>query len=137
MWRVAVFEEIDALPGPEIAAALVDGDGQRRRGQRGAHVGGHVVGPLARVHEERIAVGDQAIEEGVEVAPDVRVRVLVDDERGAGVVHEDAGEALFHSRAAHDPLDVGGDLGGPTTTSADLEDPTMHHSAPIFIHMAL
>src|SRR5262245_49647175 len=45
----AVLEDVEALPGSERHAAVRDGDGDAGLGERGANVGGHIVGPFGGV----------------------------------------------------------------------------------------
>jgi hypothetical protein len=53
----------------------------------------HVVGPFGVVLEQRVAVRDQPRQEPLEVAAHGRVGVFRDEQRGAGVVHEDVRQA--------------------------------------------
>src|SRR5688572_8728832 len=63
----AVLEQIDALPGAEREAAADQGDGELDLGQRGAEVGGHVVGPLVVMGVGVRILGRDAGEIGLEV----------------------------------------------------------------------
>ncbi|MDT4883857.1 hypothetical protein FQZ97_1199390 [compost metagenome] len=47
---VAVYEQIEALPGAERHAAGIDGDADRDLRQRRLDVRGHIVRPFLRVH---------------------------------------------------------------------------------------
>jgi hypothetical protein len=89
MGRSAVFPEEEALPGPEVAPGVLDGDRYGSQRQDGADVGRHVVRPFVGVVEKGIAVGDEPLGEPLQVAPDVGRGVLADDQRGAGVVDKD------------------------------------------------
>ena len=61
-------------------------------------MGRHVVGALERVREVVGAVGHRAVEPGGEVAPHVGRGVLVEGQRGRGVLHEDVGDAHAAAR---------------------------------------
>src|SRR5688572_28311314 len=100
--RGAMLEDVHRLPGPERELAVDDRDRELRRGERGADVGGHVVGPLGGVAIEALVLGHELPEERVEVAEHVRVGVLLHDERGRGVPNED-GEKPGRHLLAVDP----------------------------------
>ena len=56
MRPVAVFEQVEALPGAEHGPAAGNRNAERNLGQRRLDVGGHVVRAFGRVNEPRIAV---------------------------------------------------------------------------------
>ena len=95
-----MLPEEHALPGPQVELGVGDGDRERARRQDRADVRGHVVGAFGGVAEHGVAVGDEAGEVAFEVAPDARVGVLAEDERGARVVHEDRAEPPLDRRVA-------------------------------------
>ena len=76
----AVFPYIDALPGAKSELAIVDRDGEVDGGQGCANVRRHIVIAFGGVDEDRIAIANEAGEEGIEVATDVGVSVLLDQE---------------------------------------------------------
>src|ERR1019366_5851215 len=88
--------------------AVLHGDGKLGQGERRADVGGHVVRSLHGVAVEPVVLGHQAVEEGVEVMHHVRVGILLNGERGGGVLHEDGEQSGAHMGA----LQPGGDLPG-------------------------
>src|SRR5688572_7786549 len=100
--RGAMLEDVHRLPGPERELAVDDRDRELRRGQRGADVGGHVVGPLGGVAIQPLVLGHELPEERVEVAEHGGVGVLLHDERGRGVTNED-GEKPGRHLLAVDP----------------------------------
>src|ERR1022692_2029129 len=108
MRRGAMLEQVHALPGTERHPAVLDGDGKLGEGERRAYVGRHVVRPLQRVTVEPAVLGHQAVEEGVQVVYHVRVGVLLNGERGGGMLHEDSEQTGAHPGA----LQPGGDLAG-------------------------
>ena len=75
-----MFPNVNALPGAEGHSPLADGDGEVDGGKGGADVGGHVVVAFGGVDEHAVPIGDEAGEEGFEVAADVRVGVFLDEE---------------------------------------------------------
>ena len=81
---VAMLEQIDALPRAERQPPLGDGDGDRHRRQRGLDVRRHVVRPFGRMddpaHRGIVRRRHEATEERVEVAPHVRVGILLDQQ---------------------------------------------------------
>src|SRR6185369_3856314 len=74
----AVLPEVDPLPGAETEVAVQDGDGERGGGEGRLDVRGHVVRPFGSVGVEGIALGDEAVEPGLQVAAGRRVGVLLD-----------------------------------------------------------
>lgn len=103
-----MLEEIDALPGAEREAAVVDGDGEVDAGEDGADVGGHVVGAFEGVGVEAGVFGHEALKGIADVDDDVGVVVFLDGERGGGMAAEE-GEQGGGIRLGGDPL---GDLAG-------------------------
>ena len=106
--RVAVLEEIDALPGAERQPAGGHRNGERGRRQRRLDVRRHVVGAFAAVDEiaHRRIVGrrHQPPEEGVEVAPHVRIGIFLDQQRAGCVPHEHRQQPDLDARAADEGL---------------------------------
>ena len=68
---------------------LLDGDRKLGQSERGADVRGHVVGALDGVAVEAIVLGRDAAEELVQIVHDVGVGILLDGQRGGGVLDED------------------------------------------------
>src|ERR1700761_1549445 len=60
----AMLEKVNALPRTKQHPAAADGDRQRRLRQSAFDMCRHVVGPFRPVHEERIAIWDEPLEEG-------------------------------------------------------------------------
>src|SRR5687768_4633371 len=83
----AVFPEVDALPGPEAEAAVLEGDGEVHAGEGAADMGGHVVGTFGGVDEEAVAVWNDAGHEGFEVAANIGVGVFLNEQGGGGVAN--------------------------------------------------
>src|SRR4051794_24445838 len=90
----AVLPQIDALPSPESEPTRVHGNRELRRREGGAHMRRHVVGPFSAVLEERVTVGSETREEPLEIGPNIGVRVLLDEQAGGGVPHEERQQAL-------------------------------------------
>src|SRR5688572_19768482 len=126
MWCVAVLVHVDALPGAEVAAAVGDRYCESDRRERGAHVAGHVVGALVVVLNKWVAVGDEAGEKTLEVAVDLGVGVLGDQQRRAGVVDEQVAQARLHPAGAYGGLDLGGDVDEAATRGGDLDGAACH-----------
>jgi len=101
---VAVFAEVDALPGTEVEAAVRDGDAQRRPEQDALDVRGHVVVSFVGVDVVGLVVGDVG-EEALHVRSDGRVGVFVDAERRAGVFQKEVGEPRLNARLGDGFLD--------------------------------
>src|SRR5439155_3041820 len=108
---VPMLPDVNALPRAEDQLALPHRHLLGGTGEGRLHVRGHVVVALGHVGEERVAVGDEAAQERLEVALYGRIRVLLDEEAGRGVPDEDRAQALANARAAEDAPHAAGDLG--------------------------
>lgn len=76
-----MLKHIEPLPGAEREAAFDNRNGERRLCEGRFDVGWHVVGAFGAMDEERIAIGDEAAEEGQEIPLDIGIGVLLDQER--------------------------------------------------------
>ena len=88
-----MLPQVDALPRPEGELARSQWHRQMRRREHGAHVRRHVIRTLVHVGEERVSIGYQPREEGVEISAHIGVCILLNDQRGGGVVNEDVNES--------------------------------------------
>ena len=91
-----MFPQVDRLPGTEGERAADDRDREARRGQGRLDVGRHVVRSLGVVPVQSAAFGHEPVEECLEVAPYVRVRVLLDHEARRGVADEHRHDSVRH-----------------------------------------
>lgn len=131
-----VLPEEHALPGAEGAAASCHRDAQGGLGERRSDVRGHVVWPLGGVDEERVPVGNETLEESIEVSLNVGIGVLVDDQRGARVVYEHRAQALGDTGSDNGLLDAVGNLHGASASRVDGERVGMHaHDSVTLIHI--
>jgi hypothetical protein len=80
-----MLEKIDSLPGSQSEAAVPDRNGQLQAGQRGAEVGGHVVGAFICVAVSPRLLWRQAVEERLEIDANLSGRVLLNEQAGRGV----------------------------------------------------
>ena len=71
-------------------------------------MGRHIIRAFEGMFEDRIAIRNQSCEQAFEVAADTGVGILADDQRGAGVLHENVTEAVLYAGGTH----CGGYLGG-------------------------
>lgn len=83
----AVFEQIDALPNPQNRASVRDRDRQARRGDRGAEVGGHVVGAFV-IMLIAARLGREPREPALEIAARGGGGIFLDQQRTRRVPHE-------------------------------------------------
>jgi len=88
-----MLEEVDALPGAKRQLAALDGNRKLRLGERGAYVGGHVVGAFDGVAIEAVVLRHQPVEEAGQIVDHVRIGVLLYGERSRRVLHEDREQA--------------------------------------------
>lgn len=134
---MTVLPKENALPSAEGAAATRDRDVERGLGECRSHVRGHVVWTLSGVNEEGIPVGNEAREERIEVALNVGVGILVDDQRGARMVHEHRTEALGDVCCGDGVLDALCDLDSAAPSRVDGKGIGTHaHDSVTLIHIA-
>jgi hypothetical protein len=82
---------------------------------------GHIVWAFRGVDKVTGILGDEAIEVVLEVHSSGAIRILIDNETGAGVLDEDGYLAGVYSAGTDDLLDLGGDLVSPLPSGADGE----------------
>lgn len=121
MWLVAMFPEVNPLPGAQGKVARDDGDAEVDGGQRGAHVGWHVILTFACVVEQRVAIGDQTREKTFQVTPDFRVGIFLDQQRGGRVAHMQRQETVGDAAPADPCGDLARDFIKPASACADRE----------------
>ena len=80
-------------------------------GERGLDVGRHVVRAFRAVAVERRVLGHELVQEGFQIALDVRIGVLLDDQRGRGVAQEQGEQPLAQGLGGEPGGDLAGDLG--------------------------
>lgn len=127
MPRVAMFPEVDALPGAEGETAIDDGNRQRIRCQHRAGVRGHVVRPLGVVAVGRVGVGCQPCEQGFQIDAYRRVGVFAQDERGARMLQENAAQALPDSARGNHALDLARDIERAAPAGVEAERVLFDH----------
>src|SRR5215472_9849905 len=81
----AVFEQKDPLPGAELQPPVGNRNGQLGLRQCALDVGRHIVRPLVIVPVEGDVFGDDPLQKGVEIVPDVGRHILLDQQRGRSV----------------------------------------------------
>ena len=92
---MAMFAEVDSLPGAEKQRALTDRDCQTASDQRRLDVGRHVVGAFERVFVVMRTVGNEFAKMPVQVATHFRTHVLVYSKRSGRVLNEQVHYADF------------------------------------------
>jgi len=82
MWRAAVFPKVNTLPYPEREPCFFNRDGKIHRGKSCSNMGGHVVFPFHSVNEQRVAVRNKPAEKRFQIASNIRVGILLNQQRG-------------------------------------------------------
>ena len=77
---VAVFTQVNSLPGSEGESAGRYGEAETAAHQRRFDVGGHVIGALERVHEWEV-FGANVIQSRFEVCPYIRIGIFIQGKR--------------------------------------------------------
>ena len=114
-----MLPEVDPLPGPQRKLALADGDGKVDGRQRSADVGWHVVVALDRVREERIAVRHEARKEALQIAPHIRVGILLYEQRGRSVAEVQGDQAVAETVLTNPVCNLGGEVIEATSARGD------------------
>ena len=73
---------------------------------------GHIVWSLGRVDVQVVSIWHQTIEKVIQVPLHIRIGILIDEQRGTGVMDKDRREALFNARPAYGTLDLPGHFVG-------------------------
>jgi len=91
-------------------------------------MGRHIVGTFGCMDKQRVSVGNQSSHEGLEITPHVGIGVFAEDQRSAGVMDEDVTEALVHSRADDQILNLPGDFVAAPASGRDLTGVLFDHA---------
>ena len=89
MRRVAVFEEKNSLPGPELHFSINNRDGLACSRQNHADVGGHVIAAFRAVRKIIGIFWHEAVEEFLEVAPRGWIGIFHNNHAATGVLNKD------------------------------------------------
>ena len=95
MRMMAVFPEIDTLPGAEYEFSVFERNAEIYGGQCGADVCRHVIFAFGGVLEDRIAIGTYAREKPFQVAAHFRIGILLNQQRRGCVLQMESGDAGF------------------------------------------
>lgn len=93
----AVFPQANPLPSTQSQMTPDDRHRNARCGQRGADVGGHIVVAFSRVHKHRISITYQPVEKGLQVTANIRVRILLNQQRGRSVPNLQGDQAVVEA----------------------------------------
>jgi hypothetical protein len=113
---VAMFPKIDPLPGAEPEAPLHYWNGKADGGEGRAHVRRHVVLAFRGVDKCGITIGDQPIQKHFKVAPHVRVRVFLNQQRGGSMQDLQGGQTGVEFSVRDPRLHLVGKLVEPATS---------------------
>ena len=83
--RQAVFPQVKTLPGAQSQPASTKRDRHCDQRQGCSDVRRHVVLPFGGVQKQSVTVRDQAFEEGIQVASNIRVGILLHQKRSRSV----------------------------------------------------
>ena len=116
-----MLENVHALPGSERHASFHDGNPKLRQGQRRADVRRHIVGTFHGVAIEAVVLRHQPGEERVEIVDHVGIGVLLNGERGGGVLDEHRQQARFDGIFRQPAGNLVGELVQTFAARRDLE----------------
>ena len=123
---VAVFPQVDALPGAQIQSAIGDwnADGGGRDG--GPDMCRHVIGSFIGVDEQRVAIWAEPGKEGVEIPSHIGVGVFLYDKRGRGVVDKDVADARADGAGCDRVGHLGRDVSEAPARGCDAKSRLIH-----------
>lgn len=82
---------------------------------------GHVVGSFHRMDEVVLVFRAESFEIFMQVGPGRRIRILINDQAGAGVGDEHGADPILDSGLPHNFFNLTGDFIGSFTTGVDGE----------------
>jgi hypothetical protein len=121
MWRAAVFEEKNALPGSQLHFSIDNWHGLARARQHHADVRWHIVTTLGAVRKELGIFRDKAIEEFLEIASRRGVGILHDDNAATSVLNKDGHRPIAYAAFSDPRLHIVSDFVQPFAFSANFE----------------
>ena len=117
----SVFPQVDALPRSEREASIREWNRKLHSGQRRADVGGHVIGALVAMVEERVAIGYKAGEETLEISAHVGIDILLYYEARGCVANEKRQQTAFHAGRGRPIGDWTSDLDEAATAGVEAQ----------------
>ncbi len=106
----AVLEHVNPLIGAEHHSPTAYGDVELGLGESPFDVRRHVVWPFCGVAVEMQFLGNEFLEEGLEIVLHIWVDIFLDQERGGGVPNEYGQKALAHGLFGKPRCDFAGDF---------------------------
>src|SRR5690606_33913868 len=101
-----MLPEVDPLPGAEREATVSHGNVEAYRGERALDVRRHVIGPLVCMPEPRGVLGNELVEELLEILTRGGIGVLLDAEARGRVADENVTEPDVDAALLHDSRDL-------------------------------
>lgn len=105
MGRVAMLEQVNALPRSKRHAPVQNGNRHADWKQRRLDMGGHIVGSFVSVgqvgHGWISGWRHQPLKEGGQIGPDLGVRVFLDQKAGRRVLYEQCKNATARNPASN------------------------------------
>lgn len=88
----AMFPKVDSLPRSERELRLRNGNAQVHRREHRPDVSRHIVAAFSGMLKEPVSVGNEARKESLQVPPNFRVRVFLDQKGSGRVQNVNGGE---------------------------------------------
>ena len=108
--NLAVLEHVNPLIGAEHHSPTVYGDVELGLGESPFDVRWHVVRPFCSVAVEAQFLGNEFLEEDLEIVLHIWVDIFLDQERGGGVPNEYGQKTLAHGLFGKPRCDLAGDF---------------------------
>src|SRR5260221_106642 len=132
MWLPAMFPKVKFLPGAEHQPAFLHRYAQIDGRERRANVRRHIVITFAGVLEQRVTIGRETREKPLQITPDFRIGIFLNQERSRGVLEMEGGQPGLETCLGSQRLHLVGELVKAPATRAhlDLMDTLPQHHQP-------
>ena len=130
MGALAVFPEVNPLPGAQSQAAVGKRYDLRRACQRHFDMAWHIVGPLHGMDKMRIVLRNQLLEKTLEIGPRCRVGIFHDHKAATGMTAKYGHRALTKAAFAQLLSYLTGNLIGSLALRADLQNTLVNGHRP-------
>src|SRR5215470_16633260 len=115
-----VFGNVNALPAPKLKRTISNRNVKRNAGHHGLHMSRHVVGSFHVVNPAGVG-WRKAVKRRAEIGADVRIGILLYQERRRGVADEDKHDTVACSAAGDEIPNVFRNLEKPLAARLDNE----------------
>ncbi len=125
-----MLPQVDALPSAKTESTFNDWNGERGRSEGRLDMRRHVVSSFRGVRKDRIVLGDEPTQPGLEIVTCGRVGIFLDCQACRRVLHEDRAQHIVDFGFFQRGLNVFGDVVKALAPSS-YRDALCHPSIPV------